>query len=99
MLHCRVFLCMGEHQMRLFRYLIASLLLVALAACGAASEAGPTSTPQPPAPSPTPINVSGRIAYVTRDRASIRTIMPDGSDDQLLTTIVTTTGELFSSLS
>jgi hypothetical protein len=85
--------------MRLLRCLIASLLLVSLAACGAASESGPTITPRPPEPSPIPIDLSGRIAYVTRDRTAIRTIMPDGSDDRLLTTIVTATGQLFSSLS
>ena len=85
--------------MRLLRCLIASLLLVWLAACGPASESGPTITPRPPEASPTPIDMSGRIAYVTRDRAAIRTIMPDGSDDRLLTTIVTATGQLFSGLS
>lgn len=85
--------------MRLIRRILASLLLAALSACGAASVTGPTAPPPPPAATPTPLEMSGRIAYVTRDRSAIRSVLPDGSDDRGLTTVVTGTGQLFTGLS
>ena len=61
--------------MRLIRYVIASLLLGALSACGAATVIGPTATPALPTATPAPLEMTGRIAYVTRDRTAIRSIM------------------------
>ncbi|HYF64970.1 MAG TPA: hypothetical protein VD886_19250 [Herpetosiphonaceae bacterium] len=85
--------------MRLIRHMLALIALTALSACGAASVTGPTAPPPPPTAVPTPPNLSGRIAYVTRAQTAIMTILPDGSDDRLLTTVLTTTGQIFTSLS